>query len=94
MFGVVGKVKIDYQINDNHYEEIIDPQTTSDFSLTGCNNVKFRIEEVTYVEDTVYGVVLSLVEPEYKEDEYIVGNNRADFSIDEYNIVGIISLMF
>lgn len=94
MVGVVGNMKICYVISGNQFEEIIDPKTTSEFCLKYCPQVKFQIEEVTYVEDTVYGVVLSLIKPHLSEDEYIVGNGNTDFSIEEYGITGYISLCF
>lgn len=94
MVGVVGNIKIRYDMSGERYEEIVDPKATPEFCLKCCDQVKFRIEEVTYIEDTVYGVVLSLLEPELREDEYIVGSGNTDFFIEEYGIVGSISLCF
>lgn len=94
MVGVVGYMKICYGMSGDQYEEMIDPQITAEFCLKYCNQVKFRIEEVTYIEDTVYGVVLSLLEPQFREDEYIVSSGNTDFLIEEYDIAGNISLCF
>ncbi len=94
MVGVVGNLKISYRVSGERYEQVVDPQTTVEFCLEACGLVKFRVEEVTYVEDTVYGVVLSLIEPRLREDEFVVGRESADFSVEEYGVSGEISLCF
>lgn len=94
MIGIVGNMKVRYRILGNQYEQIVNPQTTSEFCLMNCKQVKFRIEEVTYIEDTVYGVVLSLLEPQFKEDEFIVGSGNVDFYVEEYGVTGDFSLCF
>ena len=94
MEGVIGNLKICYVMSDNQYEEIINPKTTSEFCLKLNSKVKFRIEEITYIEDTVYEVVLSLIEPLFKEDEFIVSSGNTFFSIEEYGITGYFSLCF
>ena len=94
MIGIVGNMKVRYRILGNQYEQIVNPQTTSEFCLMNCKQVKFRIEEVTYIEDTVYGVVLSLIEPQFKEDEFIVGSGNVDFYVEEYGVTGEFSLCF
>ena len=94
MVGVVGKIKICYAILGNQYEEVIDPRTTLNFSLKYCPQIQFRIEEVTYIEDTIYGVTLSLIEPQFRDSEFIVGNGITNFSIEEYGITGYFSLYF
>lgn len=94
MVGVIGRLKICYEISNIQYEEVIAIQTTSEFPLKYCPQVKFRVEEVTYIEDTVYGVVLSLIEPQFREDEYMVGSGSTSFRIKEYGVVGELSLCF
>ena len=94
MLGVVGKIKICYCFQNEEFEEIIDPQAVSEFSLEYCNLVKFQVEEVTYIEDTVYGVELLLIEPEYVDEEILVGSNSANFAVDKLGISGTISLCF
>ena len=94
MIGVVGNLKICYTLCGYQHEEIIDPKTTSEFCLKNCPEIKFRIEEITYIEDTVYGVVLSLISPQYREDEYLVGSDTADFVIEEFGAAGYFSLCF
>ena len=94
MVGVVGNIKVCYSISGNRYEEIIDPRITTEFCLSHCEKIKFRIEEVTYIEDTVYGVVLSLIAPHMREDEYIVSRGATDFSIEELCAEGNFSLCF
>lgn len=94
MLGVVGRIKVNYCIKNERYEEIIDPQMVSEFSLKHCNQVRFQVEEITYVEDTVYGVSLFLVEPEYIEDEIFVGSSSANFDVEKLGVTGNISLCF
>ena len=94
MIGVVGNIKVCYIISGNQHEEIVDPKITSEFCLKYCSSIKFRIEEVTYIEDTVYGVVLSLIEPHIKEDEYIVDGGTTNFKIEEYCVIGRFSLCY
>ena len=94
MLEVVGALKVCYTIFGNQYEEIIDPKSTTEFCLEYCNKIKFRIEEVTYIEDTVYGIVLSLITPWLKEDEYIVDGGTTYFSIEEFDIAGYFILCF
>lgn len=94
MLGVVGSILISYRMNNILYEEIVDPQTTEEFCLKNCEEVRFRVDEVTYIEDTVYGVVLSLLQPEYREEEYYVGSNSVTFSVDEYGVTGNISMCY
>lgn len=94
MVGVVGNIKVCYTTSGNQHEEIIDPKTTSEFCLKYCADIRFRIEEVTYIEDTVYGVVLSLIEPQFREDEYIIGSGTTDFSVEACCTTGFFSLCF
>ena len=94
MLGVVGKIKINYFFQNETYEEIVDPQAVSEFTLEHCSQVKFQVEEVTYVEDTVYGVTLLIVEPECVSDEIFVGSISAGFNIDKIGIHGKIVLCF
>ena len=93
MIGIVGKIKVSYSVSGEYYEEIIDIMENKDFPLSDCPGVRFKIEEITYIEDTIYGVVLSLLEPSFKEDEYIV-DNSVTFSVDELNVKGTLSLTF
>ncbi len=92
MLGVVGRIKINYSYQNKNFEEIIDPQNVSEFSLKHCNLVKFQVEDITYIEDTVYGVTLFLIEPEYVDEEIFVGSNGASFDIEKLCISGTISL--
>ena len=94
MLGVVGRIKINYCYQNTMFEEIVNPQTVSEFSLEHCDLVKFEVEEVTYVEDTVYGVVLLIIEPNYVDDEIFVGSTSASFEIKELGINGTIALCF
>ncbi|MBR4049515.1 MAG: hypothetical protein IKK09_03380 [Clostridia bacterium] len=94
MLGVVGKIKINYCFQNEIFEEIIDPQAVSEFSLDHCDKVKFVVEEIVYVEDTVYGVVLRLIEPNYVDDEFFVGSTSASFEIKDLGVNGTIALCF
>ena len=94
MIGIVGNLLVRYIINESEYTEFFDPRITEVFCLSQKPNVKFRIEEVTYVEDTVYGVTISLIEPVLREDEYLVGSGKTEFSIDIFGIHGYFELSF
>ncbi|MCM1233707.1 MAG: hypothetical protein NC489_26630 [Ruminococcus flavefaciens] len=94
MIGIVGKIKISYCMSMEEYEESYDPKTTNEFCLSQCNKVRFRVEEITYIEDTIYGVVLSMLEPYFMEDEFIIDDRVAEFKINEYGISGKISLSY
>lgn len=94
MLGVVGFLRVCYSIKEKQYEEIINPQTTEEFCLGQCNCVKFKIDEVTYIEDTIYGIVISMIAPQNKEDEFFISDGIVKFEIKEYNIVGNFSLYF
>jgi periplasmic divalent cation tolerance protein len=94
MYGIVGNLKITYCVSGRSFEDFVDIHETLEFSLKHCEQAKFRIEEVTYIEDTVYGVVLSLLEPEYIEDEYLIGSGNTHFSIERLDVSGDIALNF
>lgn len=94
MIGIVGYLRVRYSINEENYEEIINPNTTEEFCLAHCNFAKFRIEEVTYIEDTIYGIVISMIAPHSKDEEFFISDNTIQFEIEEYNIIGNFSLCF
>ena len=94
MIGVVGKLKICYSVSGNSFEEIADPSEKAVISLKQCASVVFRIEEVNYIEDTIYGAVLSLLEPQYLEDAYIIGSGATEFAVDSLKVNGTISLLY
>lgn len=94
MIGVVGKIKICYNLSGTQYVDVIDPSITSEFELKHCKIIKFRIEEITYIEDTIYEVTMSLLKPRFVEDEYLVDRSGMSFHIDEYGVSGNISLCF
>lgn len=94
MIGVIGNILISYQIGEDNYKDIINPMTTKYFALSKCDQIKFKIEEVLFIEDTVYSVVLSMLEPYFKEDEFIIDNKSSEFEVHELDIKGKISLYF
>ena len=56
--------------------------------------MKLELEEVPYLEDSVHGLVLPLVQPNYIDDEIFVGSTSASFEIKELGINGTIALCF
>lgn len=94
MIGIVGQLKISYTVDCKQYEEIIDPQKSAEFSLEHCSFVKFKIDEVTYIEDTIYGLVISMISPFKKDEEYVVSDRIVEFDIKGYNISGSFSIYF
>lgn len=94
MIGVVGKVKFSYWVNDVFYEEKYDLAFSREIRLSGVEGVAFRVEEVNYIEDTVYGATLSMIEPRLLIDEYMIGSERATFEIKDKNLKGFMELAF
>ena len=94
MIGVVGNVKISYTVNGVPYEDSFDLVTSKEIELTGIKGVKFRVEEVNYIEDTVYGATLSMIEPLLLIDEYSIGGETAEFEIQDIGVKGIMKLAF
>lgn len=94
MLGVVGKLKITYHVDGIFYEETIDPQAVSLFRLSHCDKILFKVEELTYIEDTIYGAVVTMIEPKQPGSEYLVDGTITEFSAGELGISGTISLCF
>ena len=95
MIGIVGKLKISYKVLSQEYEDIIEVTQTKEFQLSNACGVCFSIDEVQYIEDTVYGVELTLISPAMLENEFFIyGRDRVDFSIPDYNLIGTMSLKF
>lgn len=94
MIGVVGKVKFSYWVNDVFYEEKYDLAISQEIRLSGIEGVAFRVEEVDYIEDTVYGATLSMIEPLFLIDEYMIGSERAAFEVKDKNLKGFMELAF
>lgn len=94
MFGIVGKLKIVYSTLTGSYEESIDILNTKKFSLVGAPNVFFSVEEVQYIEDTIYYVVLSSYESNPHSEEIVVDGNGVDFELPDYQVAGHMSLAF
>lgn len=94
MIGIVGQLKVSYTTDGKQYEEIIDPQKSAEFNLEHCTLVKFKIDEVTYIEDTIYGLVISMISPLKKDEEYVVSDRTVEFDVKGYNVSGSFSLYF
>lgn len=95
MIGVVGKLKVNYYISETVFEDIIDFTKVEGFSLSQDTEVYFKVEEVNYIEDTIYGATLSLVKPYKKDDEYFIyGGDPVKFEIPEKQIRGTMMLSF
>ena len=95
MIGVVGKLKISYKVSNQDYEEIIEVTQIKQFQLSNVPEVCFSIDEIQYIEDTVYGVDLTLTAPKAPENEYFIyGRDCVAFSIPSCNLTGTMSLKF
>ena len=94
MIGVVGKINISYSVNGIHYTETIDPQAVSLFRLLHCDSILFKIEEITYIEDTIYGAVVSMLEPQHSDNDFLVDGTTTPFSVEELGVEGVLSLSF
>lgn len=94
MIGVVGRLKITYTVQARQFEETFDLSACQELSLGNAKDVAFKVEEVNYIEDTVYSAVLSLLKPRYLEDEYLVDSGVTEFEIPESHIRGKMELIF
>lgn len=90
MIGIVGEILLKYTFNGKNYEEIIDLHGIESYTLKANDKVKFIIDGVDYIEDTIYGVELSTSEDSY----YVSGNEKAEFEIVSENIKGSMELVF
>ena len=94
MIGVVGKIRISYTVNGVRYKEVFDLVRSKEIELSNASGVKFRVEEVSYIEDTVYEATLSLMTPTVMVDEYSVGSDCAEFEIEQQKIKGVMELTY
>lgn len=95
MIGVVGKLKISYKVSEKEFEEIIEITQTKQFQLSNVPEVHFSVDEIQYIEDTVYGVDLTLISPKAPENEYFIyGRDCINFSIPSCNLIGTMCLKF
>ena len=94
MLGIVGKVKITYCVDEHTHIESYDLVNAEEIRLKGIEGVVFRVEEVIYIEDTVYGATLSMIEPKQLLDEFSIGSYNASFEIPELNLYGSMELSF
>lgn len=95
MLGVVGRIKINYIVENKEYTDIVDISKEENFSLIGAPEVVFKVEEIDYIEDTIYGVTLIIVSPIIEDNEFFVsGNEPILFSIESTHIKGTLNLCF
>lgn len=92
MIGIVGVIQISYMYKGNNYTESINPLSCSVFPLSACEDVRFKIDEVSYIEDTVYGVVLLLDAPGVLDEEYLIDGGDTAFTVPALGIYGSIKL--
>lgn len=93
MIGIVGKLKLEYKESIDIFEDVIDPFEVSDFRLSGAPKLRFKIEEVEYIEDTVYGVIVSMIEP-FREEFIVEGEDIVEFEVQDLKIKGKMFLSF
>lgn len=96
MIGVVGDLQINYIANDNEYVEIFKITEISNFRLKNYSEIQFNVDEVYYIEDTVYGVSVSVdIEDKGDDNCFQVTTGRVtEFSLPQYNIAGTMKLKF
>ena len=94
LVGVVGKLRFEYTANGHEFTEIVDIIGNRDFRLTGIDDVLISIDEVTYIEDTIYAVEMSVLEPPNNEYIFVSGSLATEFIIKPYDIRGTVSLDF
>lgn len=95
MLGVVGKLKVEYCVGNTRYDEIIDVANVKEFHLEGASEVVFIVEEIRYIEDTIYYVALSSCKLcQLEDNEIVVDGKGVQFDIPETCIRGNMRLVF
>lgn len=91
MFGILGNIMISYSLLGKEYVDKIDLHGIARFHLSNFNDCEFIIDEIDYIEDTVYGVTL-LVDIDEYEPIYVFGNSIVEFEIEQYKLRGNMTL--
>lgn len=87
MIGIIGKLNVEYKVNDCDYVEVFEIGEEEKYVLTGCPECSLFIEEVTYIIDTIYGVSVYFNDDE--DDSLYVSENREEtFELSEYGVKG------
>jgi len=89
MIGVIGKIVVDYQWKNKSYQEEFDISNAQHFSLKYISDCVFVIDEVDYIEDTIYGVDININD----EEIYLSGNAIAKFKLPLHDINGTMRLI-
>lgn len=89
MIGVVGKIEIKYQYNGELYTELFDAAETTEYKLNECSQCAIIVDEVMYIEDTVYGVTLLL-----EDEEYYVAKESVEFISESLGVKGTFKLIY
>lgn len=89
MVGIVGKIRFNYMLNGLFYREDVAISQTMRFQLANVPECPCVINEVTYIEDTVYGV--SFLLDTFEID--LFGNQVVSFSSPRFGISGTAQLI-
>ena len=89
MFGIVGKIRFNYKWNDNSYQEDVDISQSMRFQLSKVSECPCVIDEVIYIEDTIYGVSFLLDTCEID----LFGNQIVPFLVPSFGISGTAQLI-
>lgn len=87
--GIVGKIRLNYKWNDISYQEDVDINQTMRFQLSKIPECPCVINEVIYIEDTIYGVSFLLDTCEID----LFGNQIVPFSVPAFEISGTAQLI-
>ena len=89
MIGIVGNLVFEYTYKGKSYIDTFSPSATDEIKL-GDGEITVAVDEVTYIEDTIYGVELSYLELDW----YVSGNTAREFKIPELDLCGTVMLSF
>ena len=89
MIGIVGNLVFEYTYKGKAYAQVFNPSKTDEIKLAD-GEITVAVDEVTYIEDTIYGVELSYLD----YDWYVSGNTARVFEIPELDLRGTVILSF
>lgn len=89
LFGVIGKIRFIYEFDGETFQQDVEVGSNKQFQLSNVPEFPCAIDEVTYIEDTVYGVSFSVGDCEID----LFGNQVVSFSSANYRVSGTAQLI-
>ena len=85
MIGIVGKLEINYDVNGIQCNKIINLMECSKFLLDGIEGHEFIVDEIAYIEDTIYGVTI-MMDDDDESAVFISGNDYQKYYFDNIEL--------